>query len=295
MMLSATRKKNKRATSVRPTLEVETTVSMVSAPKLTEWLEDLSSAVERVRNSSDDEAVHDLRVALRRIRSLLRLVAPVYGQFHVDSIREELKRTADATGALRDEEVLLETLEALKLDPGTLSALRPFLDKRTQREKTLRNSVIRLLADGSLDAPMRHLHALLALPCNPKKDKEARAFARHVVLDAQLVVDERRLAEVSDVLAMHELRISHKRLRYAIEAFLPSLPPELRVWKDVSTKFQRALGDLHDHDVAIEIFQRASMIPEAARETVVSALIQAREKIAADYLELVGSGFHSQS
>jgi len=291
--VTAVARKSKRV-SARPPLEVETTVAMVSGPKISEWIDDLCGAIDRVRSASDVDAVHDLRVALRRIRSLLRIVAPVYGQFHVDNIRADLKLTAEATGALRDEEALLETLESLSLDPSILSALKPFLDKRSQREKSLRNSVIRMLNGGSLDAPIRHLRALLSLPCNPKKDKEARSFARHVVLDAQLVVDQKRLAEVSNVTAMHELRISHKRLRYAIEAFLPSLPPELRVWKDVSTKFQRALGELHDQDVAIELFQRANMIPDSTRDLVLSALSQAREKSAANYLQLVGAGFHPQ-
>lgn len=270
-----------------PPPEVETTVSSVVGPKLREWLTDLEQAIPRVMQNADDEAVHDLRVALRRIRSLLRLVGPVYGRYHSKLIRDEFKRVASATGSLRDEEVLRETLDDLRLSARTRRTLQPWRSRRKKRERALRASVVRMLRSQSLQPAMGHLGALLQLPCPPKRDRQATRFARKVVLDAQLAVDAlQRDAAVTDSLAMHNLRIAYKRLRYAVEAFEPVLPPELRAWQPKAQRFQKVLGDLHDCDVALQVIRRAVSIPPDAKAAVTRALAKRRREIASDYLEL---------
>lgn len=272
----------------RPRVLVETRVSQCVGPKLSEWVHDLQDAMPRVLRDSDPEAVHDLRVALRRIRSLLRIVRSVYGTFHTNAIRREMKKVAEATGALRDEEVLAETLSELQLKGAAKSGLAAWRARRKQRLKALRSSVVSLLASGALAQPIAHLHALVALPCNPKRDREVRRFARQVVLEAQANVDECRAVEVSDVGGMHALRIAYKRLRYSIEAFARYLPPELRAWRDVASRFQSLLGDLHDHDVAIEVLRRAAGMRSETRGPAIRALRERREGFAAKYLEMVG-------
>ena len=271
--------------SPRPRVVVETRVSQLAAPKLLEWVADVEEAIPRVLASSDGEAVHDLRVALRRIRSLLRLVRRVFGGFHVNLIRRELARVADATGSLRDEEVLEKTLDALDVDARTGKVLSPWKTRRRQRLKALQTSVIALLRSGALLAPLAHLRALLSLPCDPERDREVRRFARQAVLEAQAYVDECRGVEVDDVAGMHVLRIAYKRLRYSIDAFAPVLPPELRAWRDVATRFQSLLGDMHDLDVAVEVIRRTSAIAPAPRAVIVTALQKQRDDLATRYLE----------
>jgi CHAD domain-containing protein len=272
----------------RPRVVVETRVSQLVSPKLSEWIVELEDAVPRVIDDSDPEGVHDLRVALRRIRSLMRIVRPVYGTFHTNLIRKEMARVADATGALRDEEVLAETLGDLKLQGAAKAGLAAWRSRRKQRLKALRASVVSLIQSGALQAPIAHLRALLSLPCNPKRDREVRRFARQVVLEAQANVDDCRSAEVVDVAGMHVLRIAHKRLRYSIEAFSQVLPPELRAWRDVAAKFQSVLGDLHDHDVAMEVTRRAAALRTDTRNATLRALSARRDESAAKYLQLTG-------
>ncbi len=260
---------------------------MITGPKLRQWLADLVDAVPRVKVRDDEEGVHDLRVALRRIRSLLRIVHSIYGSYHVKLIRTEFKNVADATSSLRDAEVFRETIAGLDVDDDTRGRVEPFLQRYAQKERALRGRVAEMLSKGALDRPVEHLQALLSLPCDPKRDKEAREFARHTVMNAQAEVDHYRSADVEDSVAMHALRICHKRLRYAAEAFSPVLAPELRAWKEVATRFQKVLGDLHDHDVALEIVHQAPL-DDATRDATEGALIAKRAKIAHSYLELVG-------
>jgi CHAD domain-containing protein len=272
----------------RPRVEVETRVSQLVGPKLEEWVTDLERAAPCVIDGSDPEGVHDLRVALRRIRSLLRLVRQVYGSFHTNLIRAEMARVANATGSLRDEEVLVETLDGVSLAGAGKTGLAAWRTRRKQRQNALRSQVISLLQSGALREPVAHLRALLSLPCSPKRDGEVRRFARQVVLEAQANVDDCRSAEVTDAAAMHMLRIAYKRLRYCIEAFSPVLPPELRAWRDVAAKFQSVLGDLHDHDVALEVVRRAAALRTDTRNSTLRALVARREAVATKYAELSG-------
>lgn len=271
-----------------PTFLVEASLVDTIVPKLDAWLDDLADAIPRVIHETDTEAVHDLRVALRRIRSLLRVVRSVFGRFHVKIIRDELKRVADATGSLRDEEVLVETIDALDLSDVDREALTPWLARREEQERTLRRSVIRMLESDCLEPPMKHLRALLRLPVRPGRDKEAHRFARDVVFVAQGHVEALRTADVNNVVAMHDLRIAFKRLRYAVEALGPALPPELRAWRQVATKFQKVLGNLHDHDVAMDTVKAAADLPESTRDAVLEALAHKRAQYADQYLAGVG-------
>ena len=89
---------------------------MTSAPFLAEKLqkldEDLGQTLPRVLGEVDSEAIHDMRVAIRRLRVILKLARPVYGRFLTDAVRQGFTDFHRATGVLRDEEVLEETLAA---------------------------------------------------------------------------------------------------------------------------------------------------------------------------------------
>ena len=273
-----------------PAVEVETVVSSIATPKLLHWLDDLGDAIPRVLGDADEEAVHDLRVALRRIRSLLRLVRPVSGRYHVDGIREGLRRVASATGSLRDEEVLRETIAAMPCSPEHAKAMKAWQTKRAQRERMLRKAMVRMLDARSLDEPIHRLRALLQLPCEPRRDKEVQRFAKQRVSEAHAVVDAKRSVTADDVEGMHELRITYKRLRYAVEAFSRVLPSELRTWGEVATRFQKILGTLHDHDVALDVVRRATALAPEPREALLEALSARRLQVAAEYVERAGHG-----
>jgi CHAD domain-containing protein len=208
----------------------------------------------------------------------------VLGRFHVKTIRDEFKRVGDATGALRDEEVLVETIEALDLGEKDRNLLGPWMARRAEQEQILRQSAIRMLESGCLDAPIEHLQALLLLPLPPKRDKEAHRFARKAVLKAQRQVEVLCTEDVGDVSGMHNLRIAFKRLRYAVEALGPALPLELRVWEQVGARFQKILGNLHDQDVAMDTLRASKDLSNELRDAVLDALKRKREVYAQQYL-----------
>jgi CHAD domain-containing protein len=94
-----------------------------------------------VRESDDADAVHDMRVAIRRLRSVLRTARPMLDRAWVDDTRAELDRFGQLLGAIRDLDVLLEHLsvEARELGAGAEARelLAPLEREREQAQAEL--------------------------------------------------------------------------------------------------------------------------------------------------------------
>ncbi|XYH98923.1 CHAD domain-containing protein [Sorangium sp. So ce1128] len=93
----------------------------------------------------DVEAVHDFRVSLRRLRTLLKPARRIYGKRRLRPIADGLREFARATGTLRDEEVLRETLTALDLGEEARTAVDAWVARRSHREHEARAHIVELL------------------------------------------------------------------------------------------------------------------------------------------------------
>jgi CHAD domain-containing protein len=246
----------------------------------------LRDVAPRVLASGDDaEAVHDLRVALRRTRTVLEVGRPVLGRFHADEVRRALREVMRASGALRDDEVLLELIGSLGVSHPDVQA---WLDSRRRRERRLRGALSRALRSGELDRGRGMLEALLAFRVDPRRDRRITKFARRAVERARREVDRRRGARPDDVAALHRLRIAYKRLRYTTETFADALPGDLSALAQPAARFQGRLGDLHDVDVAIGCVHRARILSGEARAELLAALTREREVRLAAYQRELG-------
>ncbi len=239
---------------------------------------ELAPTLPRVVRGGDDEAVHDLRVAIRRIRTLLKLARPIYGRFHADAVRDAFTVIHRATGTLRDEEVLEETLADV-----AVPAFAPWRTRRKARERALRRAVVARLQAGDLTRARALLRALVTLPVRPARDKDAGKFARRVIEQARGRVESMRDVEPSDVVGLHNLRIAYKELRYAAELFAAALPIDLAAMAEPAAKFQKRLGTVHDVDVALASVRRARGLELATRSAVLAELTAMRERAIAKY------------
>lgn len=235
----------------------------------------------------DDAAVHDLRVALRRMRTVLEIGRDVLGPFHADEVRRALRDVQRATGDLRDEEVLLALVASLGVEGADVTA---WLDGRHRRERRLRGALVRLLQSGALGEGRHLLSALLAFRIRPSRDKRAHKYARRAVERARREVERRRGARPDDPEALHELRIAYKRLRYTVETFTDVLPEDLATLAHGAARMQSRLGDLHDVDVAIACIRRARALTDESRAELLAALGRERAARVAAYARLAGDG-----
>ena len=253
------------------------------ASKLGGLARKVGEAVPRVVTAADDEAVHDLRVAIRRTRTVLEVGRDVLGRFHADEVRRSLREVHRATGALRDEEVMLDLVEKLVPERSDVHA---WLDVRRRRERVLRRALTRLVRAGRIDRSLRLLEALLVFPIKPSREQRLDKFARRSVERAQRAVAGQPLPSLDDVDGLHRLRITYKRLRYTVEIFGDALPEEARALGALAAKFQARLGNVHDVDIAVGAVLRARALPEGARHALIEALRGARAERTAAFSAL---------
>src|SRR3954467_2606939 len=76
--------------------------------------EELFEHAEGGLDMSDIERVHDMRVATRRLRAVLEIYAPCFPKDEFKTLLGEVKALADALGARRDPDVLLDRLAELE-------------------------------------------------------------------------------------------------------------------------------------------------------------------------------------
>jgi CHAD domain-containing protein len=254
---------------------------------------DLDPAVRRDRPDS----VHRMRVACRRLRSVLRSYRSVVDRKAADPIREELKWLGNELAAERDQEVLRERLTARieglppELLLGPVSARLQAWDVTTSTEAHLRTL-------DALNSP-RYLALLTSLATLTQRPPlRAKASRKPPGVMARAILKEygRLGARVSHALelppgperdkALHEARKAAKRTRYATEpARAPLGKPAKRLGKRVKS-VQKVLGDHQDSVVARDTLRELAVAAHAAGETAfVWGLLYGQEQAAADARE----------
>ena len=207
------------------------------------------------------DAVHRMRVATRRIRSLLQSYRPVLDRERTDPIRAELKWLAAVLGEVRDLEVLrmrfTERVEGLE-DVGE----PVWLEQLARQERSAYRRLNTALKQPRYYALLDALEALVADP--PLTRRAARDAAEEL---PRLVLRAwRRLAAAYDAIAAsedpetarHEVRKDAKRARYAAEAAVAVLgEPAKRTVRDAK-RLQEVLGGYQDGVIAAQHLRDAA-------------------------------------
>jgi CHAD domain-containing protein len=204
-----------------------------------------------VRLSDDPEAVHKMRVAVRRLRSVLRTARPMLDEAWVGRLRDELDWLADRLGAVRDLDVLIGDLgaEAEHL-PDTRPAharklLRPLEAERTEARKRLRECLELPRYHRLLDSVEEAADAPRARRDDLKVEQLARKDFR------RLRKSGRRLDSQTDA-ELHKTRIRGKRARYAAELAESSRGKKATRFVKATKELQDVLGEHQDAVVAVE-------------------------------------------
>jgi CHAD domain-containing protein len=237
---------------------------------------------------TDAEGVHRLRVALRKLRTVLRSFRDVYGRFYVESIREGLRAAADAAGRVRDEEVFLERVRGVELTGRDAMARDRWLARRERALARDRALVDRQLRSGVLEEPLARFEAIVVLPIVPGREAEAGLFAAEALAACERTVALRLEAarvhhlahtamptaesHAAASAAFHDLRIGYKRVRYTAELFAHQLPATAGPRAKEAKKLQGWLGDVHDVDVARPKLAAAATCPAVVRRAILAEL-----------------------
>ncbi|MGB8663237.1 MAG: CHAD domain-containing protein [Serratia inhibens] len=190
----------------------------------------LSQALSRLQDPTDTEALHDVRINLRRIRSLLRPLRGITGVAQLDNAAASLGKL---TTPIRDLEVLIAELA------------RHQLEWQTNVRKTELQS--RNLALASHPLLFRFPKLLHGWPKSFRRAKRRHA-KRRVAHRLSRQVKQLRLALADTHYDRHRLRLLIKRVRYAADAYpqFALITPEATASLKAA---QSALGDWHDRFV----------------------------------------------
>ncbi|MEP6901845.1 MAG: CHAD domain-containing protein [Actinomycetota bacterium] len=210
--------------------------------------------------SDDIEAVHAMRVATRRLRSALRDFAPLLKKRPLKKINEDLKNMADALGTARDQDVAIAALEKLqaKAEKALVKeGIGKLIDERRARRTRTQLDLSEMLAVSVI----KNLHEKFtaAIDEAAQKNNEANVVSFN---QAGRVAVAARLQEFCDlsvslykpfeVKKLHKLRISAKRLRYAVELFANCWGKKIAPFAKEIAEMQSFLGEIHDADIWIE-------------------------------------------
>jgi CHAD domain-containing protein len=243
-----------------------------------------------VRTGEDPEAVHQARVATRRLRSTLRTFSSLLDPDWTDRLRDELKWLADLLGQVRDTDVLLERfnehLAALpaadaKVGPRLLAAL---VDQRDSARRRL----LRAMATERYAVLLDDLVAAAAAPALlPGADRPAAQVMPPLVTKPwkRLRKQVRKAGDDPPDDQLHQIRIRAKRARYAAEAVEPVIGQPAEDYADAVADLQSVLGDHQDAVVGEAWLREAAGSARRDVALVAGLLIAAERASAADTRE----------
>lgn len=243
----------------------------LAAECLTDRLARWTAELDRLdRDRRDAEAVHQARVAGRRLRAAINLFAEQIGEGRARRWRKCVRRAGRALGQVRDSDVqiafvdrVIDACDDQKLTSGLKRLRLRLTQRRDQQQQHADRALEKLRADETFHAMPAQLSERAGAsglapgddpaPPPPGASEASRAAGRAAVereLDTLLALgryaDQPHMAE-----QLHEMRIAAKRLRYTLEIIAPLYDGRLDTMIKRVARIQQALGDLHDMDIWI--------------------------------------------
>jgi CHAD domain-containing protein len=228
------------------------------------------------------DPVHDLRVALRRCRSMADGLMAIDPDPAWKNMKKAGRTLFRALGELRDVQVMMDWVQKLGPpdDPET-QALLALLGKREQEHKLSAGEAVRNFDVRQWNKWSREL------PRRAARVKPGSLIFKHLALERWTEAHglHGRAMRAHSQVALHQLRIGVKRFRYIVENFLPQ---QHEAWGSELKNLQDLLGDVHDLDVlwaaATEVNAFAGV---ESRERWQAIVHQAREKRVERYRDLM--------
>jgi CHAD domain-containing protein len=224
------------------------------------WMERVLEETERASRDFAPEPVHDLRVALRRCRSLAQGFMAVDSDKAWKAMQEEDQRLFRRLGRLRDVQVSKEAVLRLGGPEDPVSAVMlPHLD---QRELELKQAAVKALKIFDRDEWRRRSLRLHERTRHLRTDDPVfQLIALQAWTEAYGL--HKQAMRNRSAAAYHRLRIGIKKFRYVIENFLPLRQAE---WGGDLKELQDCLGEAHDFRVLWGTLLRLRPFPDPAHK-----------------------------
>jgi triphosphatase len=269
------------------TFDRASTITGVAYAILRRQLTELIRREPGTRLGDDEEELHDMRVAARRMRAALSLFSTFLSP-EFEAMREELRWVAAALGEVRDLDVQLGEISdwAARVDEADRGALSGLLDELRRRRLGARERMLTVLDSERYDRFIADFAALLSNDGDAPASGPVLSIAPDLVLRRQAKFGKKadRIEPDSANEAFHAVRIDAKRLRYALEFFSSLYGEGVADYIRQVVMVQDLIGKHQDAIVAIDHLRELA----AEATTLSGPTIFAMGRIAEQYAESAG-------
>jgi CHAD domain-containing protein len=260
----------------------------------------LEEEIDGVRQNTDTEHVHWMRVASRRLRATLPLFADCFERKEYHRWMRSIKTVTRALGAARDTDVQIAFLENYRnrKEPGTgdmpgIMYLVAILRKQRQEKQTdVLAALDHLENEGALKdltSAIRHLRKKRAGSITSAHSRQLYHAAGQRILNLldDLLSYESSVQNPDDISGHHALRIAEKKLRYTLEVYRPLYKNRIRPFLKNLKKMQEILGEIHDCDVWTGILKAGPDLNLSSGQDLIILAQDRKERRELRYQELV--------
>jgi CHAD domain-containing protein len=243
-------------------------LSVHGAQTALKYLHTLLAEMDGVRQAEDRECVHRMRVASRRLRSVLPLFATALSRQTCTRWRKQLRRLTRALGAARDTDVQIACVQQFLHDSAGVeeqAGVERLLLRLEQRRQALQGPVVEALERFAARQLAEEMEERLAQVVSQSESYGVDVPGRRVyrrtrkgILKCLNAFEAYApyIVQPECVKELHAMRIAAKRLRYIMQALAPLYPDELAEPIQAARRCQTKLGDIHDCDVWTDTLPR---------------------------------------
>lgn len=241
--------------------QFESTVPVTIAAKAS--LEDRLKAVwqrapKAAKKATEDvENVHQLRVSVRRASAAMELYAPLLPTKRTRVLKKQLRALRKAAGPARDLDILKERVEkhsAESTEPAFAALLEFVRARRAAAQRPVKRAYVKAKRQD-----FRSNAKSLAKSAKWRGDGAEPDFGTFARAQFEPMTDRFFAAarvDMSDIEALHQLRIEGKTVRYAIDLLSSAFGGKFAKRNStVFAKLQNKLGDINDHASAVDFYE----------------------------------------
>jgi len=247
-------------------LSAETPVGELVGTALAKGTSRLQGAVLMVEKAEDD-AIHQVRVSCRRLRSDLKLFRKLLAGDWAQELRTDLAELANACGEARDLEVIAALVRETATSEDDQEHVETILTTLTVGLERAAARSAEVVTGESTAALLQTLETVAAAPLLKPKAKNPCSEVLPQLLDTA----NRTFTQHADKLKpwtvdddWHEVRLLAKRVRYAADTSAAVLGDEAKETASHAAKYQELLGQHQDHCAAADAL--TAMAREAAAQ-----------------------------